>query len=140
MAKARVKLVEGGPLSFEGRGYSLAAGKSAIITNPSDIRYFRDQHGFEVTMLDSEPAPAPAAAAGPKPGPLGPGPSAPPAEDESRSASDETPSQEEELMNLTKAQLLVVASEVGAGASGEMNKAAIVKAILEARNGKEREA
>lgn len=58
MAKARVTLLDSGPVSYEVGPHKFAKGESRIITNPSDILYFQRQRDFGVEMLEGEPSAA----------------------------------------------------------------------------------
>jgi hypothetical protein len=56
MARARVTLLENGPVSFEGQGKKLKRGESLILTLESEILYFQRQQGFSVEFLEGTPS------------------------------------------------------------------------------------
>lgn len=55
MAKARVSLLDTGPVSFYGGGHTLRRGENLTLTEPADILYFQRQSGVALEMLEGEP-------------------------------------------------------------------------------------
>lgn len=55
MAKARVTLLESGPITFEGRLHKFNRGESKVLTTESDILYFQQQPGFNVEFEEGAP-------------------------------------------------------------------------------------
>jgi hypothetical protein len=55
MAKARITLLDNGPITFEGNGHRIARGESKVITTESDILYFQQQVGFNVEFEEGPP-------------------------------------------------------------------------------------
>lgn len=84
MAKMRAKVELLGCETHQARGRSFQRGKPQILTNPSDIAYYKAQSEFSVTLL-SDGTPKPAA----KPAKAAKRP-APPPEDDDDSEDDDT--------------------------------------------------
>jgi hypothetical protein len=57
MAKAKVELIEGA--SYNGRARAFVPGKPHIITNESEILFYKSKTGFRVTMLEEDKSAAP---------------------------------------------------------------------------------
>lgn len=91
MAKAKVELV--GSLTHSHGARRFEKGKPQVLTNPSEIAYYRGQPGFSVTELDA-PAPKPGKAAPAKPTKSKVPP--PPADEDEAEDLDEDEDDEEE--------------------------------------------
>jgi len=117
MARARVELR--GSLTHVGGGRTFKKNAPQILTNASEIAYYKGQAGFSVTeMKDSPKAKAKAAP--------------PPSDDSDESGSgDEEGYTDAELRAMTKADLVDLGKEMGLALSDADKKADLIAAILE---------
>jgi hypothetical protein len=132
MAKAKIVLLDNGPVTFNGRGYSLKRGETRTVTNASDILYFQAQHGIGVEILEALPKATKVAASVSKAGAVS-APEPEPEDDEPVTGAVTA----EDLTKLTKGALLQynIEEKIGAKVDGNMSKSAIIAAILDAKNG-----
>jgi hypothetical protein len=130
VARARVEL--SGALTFSAMGTVWKRGRPREITIPAEIAYYQRQSEFTVTFLpETAPVVRP-----PPPPPPPPSPVAiPVSEPVPQSANDAPVFGEAELMQGKKHELQEIARDVfGIDLPPYMNKAAMVKAILEAQD------
>jgi hypothetical protein len=160
MAKAKITLLDNGPLTYNGHGRVLARGQSFVTTNESEILTFQAEHGFSVEMLEGTKPRAAAAltpdesdedfdhgdAGGPKaakakkgkPSKPAPAPEADEEADDDEEPEEPTPADgkltEAELTKQTKASLRELAEERGVKVDTNANKDALVAALLAAQD------
>jgi len=146
MAKAKVSLMDTGPVSFEGKGYKLDRGQVLTIINEADILYFQSQAGISVELISDEKPKAPS---GPKAkASLKAAPKADESDEAEGDDEEDTGDPEDdgpadgaitaaELNKMTKAALLQYNEEekVGAKVDASMSKNDIIAALLEAMGG-----
>ena len=111
--RARVELK--GSLTHNGNGRAFTKGSPQILTNPADIRYYEQQAGFSVTILDA-----------PKTKIV----------DEKENETDEAPPSDndynrQELGKMKKPELIEVCEELGLDADGTV--AELVSRILDSQ-------
>ena len=107
--KARVKLMEQGPLTFTGNGRTITRGQEFFVTKPQDIVYYQRQSGFAVEVIEGSGA---ASARG------------------TRRARSSSPDDEETVSHRAKAKATIQETDPGEPvepASGELTEEELMK-------------
>lgn len=127
MARAKVELQMG--VSHTWKGRKIQRGKPQIITNASDIAYYKVQPGFKVTMLEEAEKPQKKAA----PKLETPKEPEPVADNEKTQPDAPKTYTAKQLKEFTKPELAAIADELEIFLKGTEKKSEMIRAILKAQ-------